>query len=49
MVKDPVCGMYLDPHLAVKYSGKEGELYFCTEECRKKYLDGPAGPPGPGY
>jgi YHS domain-containing protein len=38
MVKDPVCGMYLDPGLAIRLAQREGELYFCSEECRQKYL-----------
>jgi YHS domain-containing protein len=38
MVKDPVCGMYLDPRLAIKHSGKEGDVFFCTDDCRQKYL-----------
>jgi len=41
MVKDPVCGMYLDPRLAIKITGRDGDLFFCTEECRQKYLDRP--------
>ena len=38
MVKDPVCGMYMDSRLAVRLEGTGGESYFCSEECRKKYL-----------
>jgi YHS domain-containing protein len=39
MVKDPVCGMYLDTRLAIQVSNKEGMVYFCSEECRKKYAN----------
>jgi YHS domain-containing protein len=37
-VKDPVCGMYMDPRLAVKIQNRNGCFYFCSEECRKKFL-----------
>ena len=36
-VKDPVCGMYLDPRLAIRVPGKDGDVYFCSEECRRRY------------
>lgn len=38
MVKDPVCGMYMDPRLAVKHETKTGVFYFCSEECKNKFL-----------
>jgi len=38
MVKDPICGMYMDPRLAVKYETKTGVFYFCSTECKKKFL-----------
>jgi len=38
MVKDPLCGMYMDPRLAVKHETKNGIFYFCSEECKKKFL-----------
>lgn len=38
MVKDPVCGMYMDSRLALRLDGRNEERYFCSEECRKKYL-----------
>lgn len=40
-VRDPVCGMYMDPRLAIPASGREGDLYFCSEECRRRYQDSP--------
>jgi uncharacterized protein len=43
MVKDPVCGMYLDSRLAIQASGKEGILYFCSRECRDKFKSQPVG------
>ena len=37
-VRDPVCGMYMDPRLAVRVENKKGTFYFCSEECRRRYL-----------
>jgi YHS domain-containing protein len=34
-VKDPVCGMYMDPRLAIQSGGQ----YFCSEECRRRYTE----------
>ena len=39
MVKDPVCGMYMDPGLAIRVPRKGGDLFFCSEECRRRYLE----------
>lgn len=39
-VKDPVCGMYMDPRLAIRLTRKEGDVFFCSEECRRRYLSG---------
>ena len=50
MVKDPVCGMYMDSRLAVQLEDRKESLYFCSEECKNKYIDrnaegkGPASP-----
>jgi len=38
MVKDPVCGMYMDPRLAVRLEIRDKHLYFCSEKCKSKYL-----------
>ena len=38
MVKDPVCGMYMDPRLALRVEDKDGPVFFCSEECRQKFL-----------
>ena len=43
MVKDPVCGMYMDCRLAVRLDKKSEEFYFCSEECKQKYLNDSAG------
>jgi YHS domain-containing protein len=49
MVKDPICGMYMDPRLAVKLKMSNGVFYFCSEECKNKFLSIPPGksPEGP--
>ena len=41
MVKDPVCGMYMDSRLAVRIERKNEAFYFCSEDCRNKYLNKP--------
>lgn len=41
MVKDPVCGMYMDARLAVSLENREGKFYFCSAECRDRFV----GPP----
>lgn len=38
MVKDPICGMYLDPRLAVHADHNREAYYFCSDECRQKFL-----------
>ena len=37
MVKDPVCGTYLDVTLALWETRNGREVYFCSEACRQKY------------
>lgn len=38
MVKDPVCGMDVDPKKAVSSRTGEGqEQYFCSTDCRDKF------------
>jgi uncharacterized protein len=39
MVKDPMCGMYMDARLAIRLDSRKGTIYFCSEECKKKYLN----------
>ena len=41
MVKDPVCGMYMDSRLAVRLEDSDAQCYFCSEECKNKYLNRP--------
>jgi YHS domain-containing protein len=39
MVKDPVCGMYMDSRLAIRVESRKEAFYFCSEECKNKYLE----------
>ncbi len=41
MVKDPVCGMYMDFRLAIPFENRKEAFYFCSEECKNKYLGKP--------
>ena len=42
-VKDPVCGMDVDPHTAKFHAEHEGHpYYFCSAGCRTKFLADPA-------
>ncbi len=42
-VKDPVCGMTVDPANAEFSARHEGETYyFCSDACRKKFIADPA-------
>jgi uncharacterized protein len=43
MVKDPICGMYMDSRLAVRIDRRNEAFYFCSEDCRNKYLNKPPG------
>lgn len=38
MVKDPVCGMYMDPRLALRLENRDGSHFFCSDECRRRFL-----------
>ncbi|MEJ5359407.1 MAG: hypothetical protein WHT06_12125 [Desulfobacterales bacterium] len=38
MVKDPHCGTYVARRDGVTVKTPEGELVFCSPECRDKYL-----------
>jgi len=37
MVKDPQCGMYLAPELALETRTAGGSLYFCSKQCQENY------------
>ena len=41
-VKDPVCGMQIEPHTAAVTEKYEGEMYyFCSRDCRNKFVEEP--------
>ena len=43
VIKDPVCGMTVDPATAL-HAERDGETFnFCSEHCREKFLSTPAG------
>lgn len=40
LVKDPVCGVYVPVKTALSTTMDGKRVYFCSENCRKKYLEG---------
>jgi len=43
VTKDPICGMTVDAATAI-HAEREGEtFYFCSGECRQKFLSKAAG------
>ena len=38
LVRDPVCGMHIAPSLALAEKQGGEMVYFCSPECRDKYL-----------
>lgn len=41
-VKDPVCGMEIEPEDAVATSEHEGETYyFCSRDCKESFDESP--------
>ena len=47
-VKDPVCGMTVDPHTAKHRAEHAGRTYyFCADRCRTKFVADPARYLGP--
>lgn len=39
MIRDPQCGTYVPRNDAVKIEAKGKAHYFCSTECRDKYLE----------
>jgi YHS domain-containing protein len=37
VIKDPICGTYVDRDLALPLHSGEETLYFCSEKCREEY------------
>ncbi len=40
--KDPICGMIVDEATALPADRDGTKFYFCSEECRQKFLAIPA-------
>ncbi len=39
MARDPICGTFIDPDIGLRLK-QAGEVhYFCSDECRQKFLD----------
>ena len=39
MIKDPFCQAYFPRRNAVHLSFRGSDLYFCSKQCRDKYID----------
>ncbi len=39
MARDPVCGTYVDKDSAITVRNGDNVFYFCSYECRQKYID----------
>ena len=44
MRKDPACGTYVDVAAALQASRDGRVFYFCSEDCRRKFLGLQTGP-----
>ncbi len=38
MVRDPVCGVYVSVSEALSVATDHGNLYFCSQKCRQRFL-----------
>lgn len=43
MVEDPVCGVYVSPELSPAVRDGDKVYYFCSYECRDKFLESRGG------
>jgi len=41
--KDPICGMTVNPATALHAERDRKTFYFCSDQCRQKFLAMPAG------
>jgi uncharacterized protein len=48
MVKDEICNTYIPKEEALREVRDGKEHYFCSKECRQKFLERGASPPPPG-
>ncbi len=39
MKRDPVCGTYVPVSQAIKYKCKGETCYFCSDECKEKFVN----------
>ncbi len=39
LVKDPVCGIYVPKNKAISIRLGDRKVYFCSKECKEKYLE----------
>jgi P-type Cu+ transporter len=42
-ILDPVCGMKVDPKIALCSERDGKQFYFCSQYCRNAFLTAPAG------
>jgi YHS domain-containing protein len=40
LVRDPVCGVFVVPGRALSAGSGHGVRYFCSEDCRRKWVKG---------
>lgn len=38
LVRDKVCNTFLPKHRALELAGRDQVLYFCSEDCRRRFL-----------
>jgi len=43
VTKDPICGMTVDEATALHAERDGKTFYFCSDQCRQKFLSTPAG------
>jgi P-type Cu+ transporter len=41
-VRDPVCGMLVDPASSIRHEHEARTYYFCSSHCREKFRGAPA-------
>jgi P-type Cu+ transporter len=44
MAIDPICGMTVDEHTALKHEDKDGAHFFCSASCKTKFIERSAQP-----
>ncbi len=43
VTKDPICGMTVDESSAISTKRDGQTFYFCSDNCKQKFLSTPAG------